>query len=153
VINVKLVVERESKEVQDKGFLGLGKDKLNQIFLIHIILRDVRKSEFKLLDIYTYFAKDNTRHRYSEMPISVHEDPNMRGPASVTIPELMDGVSWESDYLTSELTNIPHKIVEEIKTTFEEVSLGKLWNEAGQEEIEIELEENCLKVEPPAKST
>lgn len=123
------------------------------MFLMHIILRDVKKSEFKLLDIYTYLAKDNIRRRYSEMPIRVHEDPDMRGPASVTIPELMDGVSWESDYLTSELTNIPNKIVEEIKTTFIEVSLGKLWNEAGQEEIEIELEENYLKVEPPAKST
>jgi len=137
---VKLVVERESKEITDKGFLGIGKEKLNQMFLIHIILRDVKKSEFKLLDIYTYLGTDKIRHRYSEMPIQVHEDPNMRGPASVTIPQLMDGVSWESDYLTSDLTNIPHKIVDEIKTTFDEVSLGKLWNEAGQEEIEIDTE-------------
>ncbi len=120
-----------------KGILSMGKEKINQKFSINVQLQGVGDNEYKLLDTYTYLAKDNKRRRYTERPILTIEDTSIKGPSIVYIPELIKGISWESDYLSKEFANLPYTITKKIGEIFEDIKFGKLWNELKQEEIEI----------------
>jgi len=134
---MKLVIKRNMQEKKDKGMLGMGKEKIHQKFSISIQLQGVSDSEYKLLDTYTYLAKDNIRRRYTELPVLIIEDTNIQGPYTVYIPELIKGISWESDYLSKEFASLPYTITGKIEEIFEDIKFGKLWNELKQEEIEI----------------
>ncbi len=134
---MKLVIKRATEEKKDKGLLGIGKEKLHQKFFLGIKLQGVDDSEFKLLDLYTYLANDNIRRRYTELPMIIIEDINIRGPRSVFIPDIIKGVSWECDYLSKEFVDLPYIISEKIKDTFEDIKIGKLWNDMKEEEIDI----------------
>lgn len=136
---MKLVVKRSIEEIEDKGFFGRSKEKILQRFSLHVQLMNMDETTLKMLEIYTYLGNDEKRRRYTELPIVSIDDQNLYS-GMVTIPKLMKGMSWESDYLSIELVDLPSKIAKKIEDVIVSMQMGKLWSEMDYEEIEINLE-------------
>lgn len=141
---MKLVVKRATREMEDKGFFGKGKEKIHRKFDLEVRLQDLDENTLKMFELYTYLGEDGKRHRYTELPIMVHSDPEIIGPSYVRIQGLMNGESWTAPYLSEEFANIPYAIAGKIEEIIAKIQLGKLWGESKHEEIEI-------KTEPPTK--
>jgi hypothetical protein len=144
---MKLLIERSADENMVKGFLGMGKEKIDRTFTIKLKLKDVSEEEKRLLELYTYITQSGDKERYIALPIFLFDEDRYQwltknkllwGTRYVTVRGLIEGVSWASSDLFGAFVQIPEVVSEKLAEILNDIEAGRLWMEGGAtEEVEI----------------